>query len=57
MSETYHNNSDNPLTSRRTDRGNKMDSGRSGLSTWGGCHNWVGIPGRPPYVIPRGSAG
>ena len=23
----------------------------------GRCHNWVGIPGRPPYVIPRGSAG
>ena len=23
----------------------------------GRCHNWVGIPGRPPYVIPRWSAG
>ena len=21
------------------------------------CHNWVGIPGRPPYVTPCGSAG
>ena len=27
-------------------------------TTCGRCHNWVGIPGRPPwYVIPRGSAG
>ena len=25
--------------------------------TCGRCHNWVGIPGRPPHVIPRGSAG
>ena len=26
-------------------------------TTCGRCHNWVGIPGRPPYVIPCGSAG
>ena len=26
-------------------------------TTWGRCHNWVGNPGRPPYAIPRGSAG
>ena len=26
-------------------------------TTCGWCHNWVGNPGRPPYVIPRGSAG
>ena len=26
-------------------------------TTCGRCHNWVGIPGRPPYVTPRGSAG
>ena len=26
-------------------------------ATCGRCHNCVGIPGRPPYVIPRGSAG
>ena len=25
--------------------------------TCGRCHNWVGIPGRPPNVIPCGSAG
>ena len=26
-------------------------------TSFGRCHNWVGIPGRPAYVIPRGSAG
>ena len=26
-------------------------------TTCGWCHNWVGIPSRPPYVNPRGSAG
>ena len=25
--------------------------------TCGRCHNWVVIPGRPPYVTPSGSAG
>ena len=25
--------------------------------TYGRCRNWVGISGRPPYVIPPGSAG
>ena len=43
MSENWHNNSDNPLTSRRTDGGKKIIGGRKGF--------WLALLFCLPHII------